>query len=239
MASKGAETVTVVAWSKVRLVVFDLDGTLYDQRPLRRAMALELAKHSLRRRSLRTVETLRAFRRVRELLGRVQGDDFTNEQFRLTARLCGCSEGEVRALAEEWIERRPLAHLPRYKARGIDSLFSALRATGRRIAVWSDYPVIDKLAALGLKADHVIWSGDQGVGRLKPDPTGLLALLEEAGITAEETLVIGDRMDRDAAGAAAIGVPALIRSAHGGGKAIFRRFDDPPFAPILAEARHA
>lgn len=229
---------TEVAWSKVRLVVFDLDGTLYDQPPLRRAMALELVKHSLLRRSLRTIDTLRAYRQIRELLGQVQGDDFNNEQFRLTARRCGCSEGEVRALVEEWIERRPLAHLPRYKARGIDSLFSALRATGRRIAVWSDYPVNAKLAALGLKADHVIWSGDHGVGRLKPDPTGLLALLEEAGLTAEQTLVIGDRADRDAAGAAAIGVPALIRSSHSSGDTMFRRFDDPPFAPIFAEARH-
>lgn len=229
---------TEVAWSKVRLVVFDLDGTLYDQPPLRRAMALELVKHSLLRRSLRTIDTLRAYRQIRELLGQVQGDDFNNEQFRLTARRCGCSEGEVRALVEEWIERRPLAHLPRYKARGIDSLFSALRATGRRIAVWSDYPVNAKLAALGLKADYVIWSGDHGVGRLKPDPTGLLALLEEAGVTAEETLVIGDRADRDAAGAAAIGVPALIRSSHSSGDTMFRRFDDPPFAPIFAEARH-
>lgn len=229
---------TDVAWRKVRLVVFDLDGTLYDQPPLRRAMAFELVRHSLRQRSLRTAGILHTFRQIREMLGTVQGDDFTNEQFALTARRRGCPESEVRALVEEWIERRPLAHLPRYKASGIDTLFSALRATGRRIAVWSDYPVQAKLAALGLKADHVIWSGEQGIGRLKPDPTGLLALLEEAGVTADETLVIGDRIDRDAAGAAAIGVPSLIRSSHGIGEAMFHRFDDPAFEPILAEANH-
>lgn len=119
-----------VGWKKVGLVVFDLDGTLYDQPPLRRAMAIELCKHSLRQRSLRTVRTLRAFRQIRELLGEVQGDDFTHEQFSLTSRRCGCSEGEIRAMVEEWIERRPLALLPRYKARGIDRLFSALRAPG-------------------------------------------------------------------------------------------------------------
>ncbi|MFK4873559.1 HAD family hydrolase [Novosphingobium sp. ZW T3_23] len=238
MPSRTVETVTGVAWGKVRLVVFDLDGTLYDQPPLRRAMALELVRHSLRRRSLRTAEILRAYRRIREMLGTVQGDDFTNEQFSLTARRRGCSEGEVRALVEEWIERRPLVHLPRYKAQGIDDLFSALRATGRRIAVWSDYPVQAKLAALGLKADHVICSGDRAVGRLKPHPAGLEALLEQAGVTAEETLVIGDRADRDAAGAAAIGVPSLIRNSQGIGKTTFRRFDDPAFAPILAEALH-
>ncbi|MPS66883.1 MULTISPECIES: HAD family hydrolase [unclassified Novosphingobium] len=229
-----------VGWKKVGLVVFDLDGTLYDQPPLRRAMAIELCKHSLRQRSLRTVRTLRAFRQIRELLGEVQGDDFTHEQFSLTSRRCGCSEGEIRAMVEEWIERRPLALLPRYKARGIDRLFSALRATGRRIAVWSDYPVDAKLAALGLRCDHTIWSGSGGVGRLKPNPAGLLALLAETGMTPGETLVIGDRADRDAAAAAAIGVPALIRT-HGktAEPSGFRRFDDPPFKAILAEGAHA
>lgn len=238
MAGKAVEPVTKVDWGKVRLVVFDLDGTLYDQPQLRRAMALELVRHSLRRRSLRTAEILHAYRQIREMLGKIQGDDFAHEQFSLTARRRGCSEGEVRALVEEWIERRPLVHLPRYKARGIDHLFSALRATGRQIAIWSDYPVHAKLAALGLKADHVIWSGDQRVGRLKPDPAGLQALLEQAGVTAGETLVIGDRVDRDAAAAAAIGVPSLIRSPQGTGKTTFRRFDDPAFALILAEALH-
>ncbi|WP_395394376.1 HAD family hydrolase [Novosphingobium sp. BL-8A] len=227
-----------IAWSGVRLVVFDLDGTLYDQPPLRLAMARELGLDCLRSRSTQTLRTLRHFRQVRERLGEGHGTtDFAAEQYRLTAQLCRQPERDVRALVEEWMERRPLAHLPRYKARGIDRLFAAIRASGRTIAVWSDFPVVAKLAALGLAADHAIWAGDAGVGRLKPDPSGLRALMERADASPRETLVIGDRMDRDVRAATAAGTRALLRSRRPHGRAAsFRHYDDPVFAPLLRGA---
>src|SRR3546814_9318166 len=55
-------------WSSVRLVVFDVDGTLYRQRPLRLRMAAALVADGLRRRSLSTIRALGAYRRLREEL---------------------------------------------------------------------------------------------------------------------------------------------------------------------------
>lgn len=230
---------TTVDWNSVRFVVFDLDGTLYDQPPLRRAMAVGLGLDCVRRRSLCTIRTLRRFRQVRDRLGERQTDDFIGQQIRLTAQQCRQPESEVRAIVEEWIECRPLALLPRFKTRGIDRLFAALRETGRRIGVWSDYPVTDKLAALGLHADYEAWAGDEGVGRLKPDPAGLRSLLVQAGMTERETLLIGDRFDRDAASAAAIGARCLIRSQrHVPLLPTFRAYDDPIFDDVLAGTAH-
>lgn len=222
-------------WQDVRLIVFDLDGTLYDQKPLQLAMARELGLHCLRRRSTRTLRTLRHFRHVREQLGNTPTHlDFTAEQYRRTATLCRRPEAEVRMLVEEWMERRPLIHLPRYKAPGIDRLFSAIRASGRILAVWSDYPVTAKLDALGLAADHVTWAGEDGIGRLKPDPSGLIALMTRAGASPCETLVIGDRLDRDIRAARTAGVRALLRSARASEHApTFQRYDHPMFAPLL------
>lgn len=229
---------TAIRWDQVRLVVFDLDGTLYDQPPLRLAMARELGIDCLRRGSTRTLRTLRHFRQVREKLGETHGTaDFAAEQYRMTAQLCRRPEPEVRALVEEWMERRPLPHLPRYKARGIDRLFAAIRASGRTIAVWSDFPVTAKLAALGLQADHAIWAGDDGVGKLKPDPSGLKALMARTGTSPGETLLIGDRMDRDIRAASAAGTRALLRSRRPHGRAdSFHHYEDPVFAPLLRGA---
>lgn len=235
---------TGIDWEDVRLVVFDMDGTLYDQPPLRRTMAWELGQDCLRQRSLRAATTLRRYRRVREELGAQAGTgadgDFMARQYALTAQSCGCSEDEVRALVEEWMERRPLPHLPRFRARGVDRLFRAIRSSGRLLAVWSDYPVEAKLQALELDADFVIWSGEDGVGRLKPDPSGLGALMDRAGVGPRHTLVIGDRVDRDGAAAHAIGAPALIRSSHAtrGGMPTFRTYDDPVFDVPRGEGGH-
>ena len=56
--------------ANLRAVVFDLDGTLYLQRPLRRRMLVELALSPLRgpRRAWRDARRLREFRREREAL---------------------------------------------------------------------------------------------------------------------------------------------------------------------------
>lgn len=223
-----------VDWPSVRLVVFDVDGTLYDQPPLRRAMAWELTKASARERRLKTVRILHAFRQVREGLGNANGRDFIDEPFDLAARASGFSEADVRDVVGRWIERAPLKMLPRYKAQGVGKLFDVLRWSGRRIAAWSDYPVQAKLAVLGLAVDHDVWAGDDGVGRLKPDPAGLAYILDQAGVPASETLVIGDRFDRDWAGATALGARTLIRSRRRDPRSpTFTHYGDPLFAPLL------
>ncbi|HEX7637624.1 MAG TPA: HAD family hydrolase, partial [Burkholderiaceae bacterium] len=164
-------------WSAIDLVVFDVDGTLYDQARLRRAMLAQLARASLRSRSLDVVNALRHFRRVREWLADQPGDDFATRQYALAAARCGLTAGEVEALAREWMERRPLPLLAACRYPHLDRLFEGLRRAGKRVAVFSDFPAADKLRALGLAAGTVVCSADPDVRRLKPDPAGLHAIL--------------------------------------------------------------
>lgn len=206
-------------WDRIALVVFDMDGTLYDARRLRWRMAGWLLAEALRRRSLALPRTLAAFRRMREALaeaGRRTEVDFLRLQYLLPAQRLGCRPAEVQALVEEWMEQRPLRWLAGCRRPGVEALFDALRAQGKRVAVLSDYPARDKLAALGLQADTVVWAGDAGVGRLKPDPRGLRQILARTGVSAERTLVVGDRADRDGAVAARVGAQAVLVGRPGG-----------------------
>ncbi|MDB5964711.1 MAG: Haloacid dehalogenase domain protein hydrolase [Polaromonas sp.] len=224
-----------VDWDGIDLVVFDVDGTLYDQRRLRLAMLRQLLADAWRSRSLATIQTLRTFRKVREALGDDPVDDFVQQQYAQTALRHGTTAEGVRALAGEWLEQRPLPFLEACRYPHLPELFAALRTAGKRIAVFSDYPATDKLAALGLHADPVVCATDLHIGRLKPDPLGLLAILRETGVAPERALMVGDREDRDAAAARQAGVRALIRSgqAHPGVET-FRFYDDPVFQPLLA-----
>ncbi len=235
-------------WDRIALVVFDMDGTLYDARRLRARMAAWLLAEALRRRSLALPRTLAAFRRMREALaeaGRRTEVDFLRLQYLLPAQRLGCRPSEVQALVEEWMEQRPLRWLAACRRPGVEALFDALRAQGKRVAVLSDYPARDKLAALGLQADTVVWAGDAGVGRLKPDPRGLRQILARTGVGADRTLVVGDRADRDGAVAARVGAQAVLvgrpggRPEAGGAEGApppiwVRGFDDPLFAPLIA-----
>ena len=90
----------------------------------------------------------------------------------------------VRELTGEWMERRPLRLLADCRLAHVDRLFEGLRACGKQVAVLSDYPAADKLQAMGLQAHPVICATDPEIARLKPDPSGLRAILSRTGVSA-------------------------------------------------------
>lgn len=205
-----------VPWERFDLIVFDMDGTLYDQGMLRRRMAAMIARDAIRCRSLSAVRTLAAFRRQRERLGDAVAGDLATLQYELAGR----NADDVRSIVAEWMEQRPLPLLRDCRTRGVDMLFRRL-AESHVVAVFSDYRAERKLEALGLSARLFVASED--VGRLKPDPAGLHALISQAKTSASRTLMIGDRDDRDGEAARRAGVRALIRGRD------FRHFEEPLF----------
>lgn len=223
-------------WDDIDLVVFDVDGTLYDQRRLRRHMLIELGKFSCQTFSLTTLRTLRDFRRCREMLsgGPDGGADYTRLQYELTARWRNITEAEVEAIARDWLEERPLRFLRNCRFDGVAELFDACVGAGKKIGVWSDFPATEKLGALELAAEFVVSSADEMVRRLKPDPSGLKHILANAGVPAQRAILIGDRAERDGVAAQRAGTAVLLRSdiRH----PLFRTFKtyrDPVFQPLL------
>jgi putative hydrolase of the HAD superfamily len=112
-----------------------------------------------------------------------------------------------------------------------------LRRSGKSIGILSDYPAEAKLEALGLSANYVVFAGDEGIGLLKPHPRGLESLIAAAGVKPHQTVVIGDRVDRDGLVARRAGAQALIRSSKPiEGWQTFARFDEALFSPLLASS---
>lgn len=93
---------------------------------------------------------------------------------------------------------------------GVQEMLSGLRAAGLKIAVLSNkYDSAAKeicACYFGDKVDTVVGQKD-GV-KVKPDPTALLALLKDEGVSADETLYCGDG-EADVKCAAAAGVDMI------------------------------
>ncbi len=198
--------------SRYRLVVFDLDGTLYRQWPVRRGMMRDLLLQGGALGRLARLRILRRFRQLRETFALTAAQGFERPLFARLSADIGCEETILRALVHEWMERRPLPRLRKARVPGSAALFAALRARATTVAVWSDYPVPDKLAALGMWADHQIWPGHGGLDALKPNPAGLSILMARTGYAAHQTLMIGDRQSHDGVAADAAGVDFLLRA---------------------------
>jgi HAD superfamily hydrolase (TIGR01549 family) len=197
-------------------ILFDLDGTLYDQPRLRALMAVELlaAPLWLGPRARHRWRVLRAYRDAQERLRTScsREESIVTRQLREAAAIGGVSETVAAAWVEEWMFRRPLKYLPYCRPRALATLLTFLRDRNVAVGVLSDYEPARKLAALSL-ADHfavVLCSTDPAVNVLKPHPRPFLHACAAMGLEPRSVLYVGDRPDVDAAGAQAAGMPCVI-----------------------------
>ena len=90
----------------------------------------------------------------------------------------------------------------------------ACKAKGLRRGL-SDYPADAKLErSASPSVDTLLCAQSPDIDAFKPNPRGLLVALERLESGRAESLYIGDRVDVDAATAAAAGVPCAILTPH-------------------------
>jgi phosphoglycolate phosphatase len=176
----------------VKLLVFDLDGTLVDSR-----MDLTNSINAM----------LRHYQRP-ELPGEVIASYIGNGAPMLVRRSLGDPDNEA------FVQEALLYFMAYYREHKLDSTYvyegikealehirqsrngsSAPAAPALKMAVLSNKPVGPSQAiveALGLGQYFFQVYGGNSFHTKKPDPAGVRALLEESGARAEETVIIGD-----------------------------------------------
>jgi HAD superfamily hydrolase (TIGR01549 family) len=202
----------------IRAVLLDVDGTLYHQDALRCLIAFELSALPLAKGSYRLAvhvwRVLRCFRRVREELRRLGSPttSLAELQYVETAKRTGTDPAEVEQIVAEWIDQRPLKYLRLCRRCGIEGFLAFLESKAVHIGVFSDYPTLNKLQALGLSCRTMLalCATDPDINAFKPHPKGFLRACATWGLPPEEVLYVGDRSEVDAIGAAAAGMRCAI-----------------------------
>jgi FMN phosphatase YigB (HAD superfamily) len=198
-------------WSKIKVVIFDVDGTLYSQSRLRRKMFFSLVKHYARRPwKLKEMLVLHHFRAQREKMIHHPCTDLENAQYYWCAQKVDYPVELIRKVVDYWIFDFPISYLRQCTYPGIHAFFDTLRKHNIKRAIYSDYKAYKKLEAMGLEADLVVCSTDPQIDRLKPDPRGLLYIANQLNVKPGECLFIGDRYELDAACAIKAQMPYLI-----------------------------
>jgi phosphoglycolate phosphatase len=181
---------TPIPAEQIRLIVFDLDGTLIDSRQdltnSINAMLGEFGRQPLPEEIIATYIGDGAGMLVRRALGDPEPT----------------SEGE--SLVESALEHF-LAHYREHKLDhtyvypGVFESLEALRTTPegtpRKMAVLTNKPVrpsVDICNGLGLSPYMFRIYGGNSLASKKPDPEGLNTLIREAEVSPQETLMIGD-----------------------------------------------
>lgn len=197
--------------SSIRAVIFDVDGTLYDQRKLRQKILWEMLSFLVGHPTgLSDLKILWDFRKARKKNASLIDGDIEERQFEWGAKASKVSVEKVRQVVQYWMFTRPLFYLGPCCYPGARELVSNLKEKGILIGVFSDYPAKEKLQALGLEVDVMVSATDAEVDRLKPDPKGLIVAASKLNTPVKECLFIGDRDDKDGECARRAGMPYLI-----------------------------
>ncbi|WP_162054850.1 HAD family hydrolase [Pontibacter pamirensis] len=201
----------IIDWKGVKAIIFDVDGTLYDQSKLRKKMlAALLSYYVLRPWRLKEMLMLSYFREERERRAGQGVADLENAQYLWCAEEKGYPVAEIRRIVERWIFQHPVRYLAGCTYPGTQDLFRLLRQKGIKIGIYSDYKAHEKLKAMNLEADLVVCSTDPEVNQLKPNPKGLLYAANQLGFAPEDCLFIGDRQEMDGDCAIRAHMPYLI-----------------------------
>ena len=200
----------------IKGILFDVDGTLYHQTPLRVIMILLLFFLNIHqpRELFRKIKIIKYYRKAQEILrSKMQlQKGCSNKQIGLASEMTGESPEYVEKTIKEWFERRPLPYLFLCRRRGINDFISRLYKMGYKIGAFSDYPVDGKLQALGLYEyfSTIVSSQNPEVFGFKPKTNGFAIASRRMGLDVSEIFYIGDRPDVDGAGATAAGMPVII-----------------------------
>jgi HAD superfamily hydrolase (TIGR01549 family) len=194
-----------------RLFIFDLDGTLYDQPALRRRLAYDLfwklITFKIRPLDLKIIS---AFREEREKHKGYASPDLHEEQYTWCAKNLAIPVARAKRTIEWAMYKNPLQYLCKVKYSGIDEVFQAIQIKGKRIAIFSDFPVEEKMGALQLKADKYFYSANSGIYQLKPSAPAIKYICAEMDCKLDEAILIGDRDDTDGESAREAGMKYLI-----------------------------
>lgn len=178
----------------------DVDGTMYRQGPVRRAMLWRLlrAHAASPLRGVSTMRMLAAYRRAQEELRGAQSA-MPSMQVRLACERTGQNEAAMTSCVQRWMEEEPLPLLARARYPYLLEFLAVARARGLRLAVLSDYDPTRKLKALNVSAffDVVASAADPEIQAFKPDPRGLQVVLRKLGVPPQRAIYVGDRVGVD------------------------------------------
>lgn len=183
--------------------MFDVDGTLYRLRELKRAVQLHMVRGSWRRplESWRVHRAVTAYRHAVETLRTAppMDADLSESHLEHASEAAKLSKEFVRRCVDRWMVEEPLAFLPRYRYEGVHEVLKELSEAGLRLGIFSDLPPAAKLRALGIEGmfETVMSAQHADVQRFKPDPRGLRVVLDRMGISPNQALYVGDRPEID------------------------------------------
>lgn len=217
-----SESHTSASLDKYELFIFDLDGTLYDQKKLRRKLLIHLIIQLIKGNiSLNEIKIISSFRKQRENHKSYTSMSLNTDQYLWVQENQNFSAEKIAVTIERWMYQFPLPFLLSCRYKGAKGFFRELRRKAKFVAVYSDFPPTKKMQSLQMEADMYLCSTDSSVNQLKPSARGINIICEAYNIAKEKVIFIGDREDTDGGSAGMAKTDFLLVDVEKARKGVF------------------
>lgn len=185
----------------IKAVAFDIDGTLYDFKYLRRQFVKISRLHPFKMRKF-----FIARKNVRALLKKRSEEKISREEFlRLQTESVNKKSGYFDIIYTLLRKNRKFKIYD-----GVDEFLRLLKERGIKTATLSDFPVETKVDELGLSEHFDVMLSAEDCGFLKPDRKAFSYLLSKLSVKSDECIYIGDSYTKDKKGSEDFGMKGLL-----------------------------
>ncbi|MDR2399966.1 MAG: HAD family hydrolase [Endomicrobium sp.] len=179
-------------------IIVDMDGTLYYRLPLRILMIMNIILHCIFHPfRIKEIIVVRYFRKIRENKDLLKNKDFKDVQYELISHKFKISVEETKSIINFWLMKKPLKYLNLCKDKNLGKIIDSLHEKKIKIIVYSDYPALEKVKVLNIKADYIYSSEDENILSLKPNPKALEYINKNLNLSFSDMLIVGDRYEKD------------------------------------------
>lgn len=185
--------------------IFDVDGTLYDQRSMRIKMLFRLIFFYIFH--LRAVKELLAVYLFRKCREKEKYRTYSMEDlYSVVADRLNMKAEAVSFSIQKWMFGVPLEIIGESSYGEVIAFAKEMHQMGKKVIIYSDYPALEKLSALEMPYDHVFVSGKENLSELKPSRIAMEYILHDTGFSADDLMYIGDRNEKDGVSAKMVNI---------------------------------
>ena len=193
--------------SKIKCLCFDVDGTLYDLRAMRKIMFKKLLVNLFFKNiTFQEIRILSCYRKTLEVLRKeveITAKSLSQLHTSSVSEKMHCTPEIVKKVVAKWMIDVPCRQIHSCIWPDTKNTLAVLKNKGYHLAVLSDYPAAEKVKAMWLEGifDVIVSCQDQDSSGYKPNTNGFRKIAKHFDLNPCECLYVGDSYERDIRGA--------------------------------------
>lgn len=195
-----------IPWQNIKLIIFDLDGTLYNLAKFQQSAMFFIEQ--LKDSPLDKTILLTFFSLIDQLPG-LYHPDLENFLYLSVGEQLNVENTIVKDIIDAWHELL-LPLLPQAKLAYAAEFFHLVAKQSIKKIIYSNVPVRSKLTLLELEVDWVVTSFDKNINKLKPTSIAIKYIINKFNVKNENCLLIGDQYKLDGISAIEANIPFVI-----------------------------